>query len=100
MFLKHEITDNNLKIFDSFEIIHESYMKMFLENLRSRYKEFNYKVLERTDESLINEWQSHNLLFELGIFMDNTKDVDLESNPKWFFKLGYWVLSRVYRLLY
>lgn len=39
-------------------------------------------VLERSNFSLLLEWASHNLLYDLHIARERTKDVDLEYPQK------------------
>lgn len=45
---------------------------------------------------MICEWRSHNLLYSLGIKRASTKHVDLELHPKWYYKIGYFILSCCY----
>ena len=41
-----------------------------------------------------NTW--YNLLYSLGIKRASTKHVDLELHPKWYYKIGYFILSCCY----
>ena len=59
-----------------------------------RYKE--YAIHVRTMFGMICEWRSHNLLYSLGIKRASTKHVDLELHPKWYYKIGYFILSCCY----
>ena len=45
--------------------------------------------------SLINEWRSHNLLYDLHIYRDRTKDVDL-NNETIIKRICYSILSVLY----
>lgn len=81
---------------DSFRVIN-SY------KTRSEEDMFRYIIsnrinwdLNRKWQSLLNEWKAHNILFQLGLFKSHTRSVDFENNPKWYFTLGYWILSRFY----
>ena len=45
---------------------------------------------------MICEWRAHNLLWSLGIKRERTKTVDLELKVKWYYKIGYFILSFCY----
>ena len=38
---------------------------------------------ERGWKSLCNEWRAHNLMYQLGIQRERTKDVDFDNEPMW-----------------
>ena len=59
-----------------------------------RYKE--YAIHIRTIFGMICEWRAHNLLWSLGVKKEHTKHVDLELKVKWYYKIGYFVLSCCY----
>lgn len=63
-------------------------------NHHKKYKE--YAIYVRTMFGMICEWRTHNLLWSLGIKRERTKTVDLELNVKWYYKIGYFILSLCY----
>lgn len=61
------------------------------------YKDWVINVCSMND--MIEEWCAHNLLYECFLFESRTKDVDITENS-WIIKLGYKVLSKIYKLIY
>ena len=49
----------------------------------------------RTIESMINEWVSHNNCYKLGIAPDRTASVDLNYPQPWYMPIVYWLTSRI-----
>ena len=49
----------------------------------------------RTIESMINEWVSHNNCYKLGIVPDRTASVDLNYPQPWHMPFIYWLTSRI-----
>ena len=49
----------------------------------------------RTIESMINEWVSHNNCYKLSIAPDRTKDCDLNYPQPWYMPFVYWLTSRI-----
>lgn len=80
----------SIQVKDSYKVREEIDMMRYIYVNRLR------ELLGRDFPSLINEWESHNILYWMGLFKSHTKDVDFEENPKWYFTLGYWILSRFY----
>lgn len=52
-------------------------MQSVLNGIRANHSLEESDVLKRTDDSLINEWFGHNVLYNLHLFRKHTKDVDL-----------------------
>ena len=48
---------------------------------------------------MANEWKAHNLLYDLNLFRSHTKDLDLDYEP-WYRRSCYYVLSKIYNLIY
>lgn len=67
-----------VKIIDSYKISKWE-MSNYLDNLR---KTTISDVFKRNNTSLIFEWATHNLLYNLHIAKERTKDVDLEYPQK------------------
>lgn len=95
------ILPNVTSIENSFQIRNIKEMKTIINTAKAiskgrhrRYKE--YAIHVRTMFGMIYEWRSHNLLYSLGIKRASTKHVDLELHPKWYYKIGYFILSCCY----
>lgn len=48
---------------------------------------------------MLNEWKTHNLIYELGIFLDRTAHVDITINP-WYIRSIYFVAAKIYDLIF
>ncbi len=95
------VLPNVTSIENSFQIRSIKEMKTIINTAKAiskgrhrRYKE--YAIHVRTMFGMICEWRSHNLLYSLGIKRASTKHVDLELHPKWYYKIGYFILSCCY----
>lgn len=65
-----------------------------LKEFRDRHPK-NPTLENRSDRSLKNEWLAHNLLYRLGIAVENTRDLGLEYPQKWYLKIGYWIVGNL-----
>lgn len=91
------VTKDNLTIHDSFMVASENEMKEILLQVKEEHAEC--RVFDkRSIDNLVNEWMSHNLLFELGFMMAHTQHVDLESNQRWFLRFPYFLLGNLYKM--
>lgn len=95
------ILPNVTSIENSFQIRNIKEMKTIINTAKTiskgchrRYKE--YAIHVRTMFGMICEWRAHNLLWSLGIKRERTKHVDLELKVKWYYKIGYFILSCCY----
>lgn len=95
------VLPNVTTIENSFQIRSIKEMKHVINSARAisknhhkKYKE--YAIHVRTMFSMICEWRAHNLLWSLGIKRERTKTVDLELKVKWYYKIGYFILSCCY----
>jgi len=86
-----KVTEDNVKIIDSYKITSKSKMIELLYTIQ--YKHPECKSFKRSYRSLIGEWRCHNILYRLGIEKDRTKDVDLDAYPNWLYKLIYWIIG-------
>lgn len=86
--IKYNDKSKNIKILNSYLITDPRRMEMRLQS----YKEF--KNIERTMKSCINEWIAHNRLYNLGLFKEHCKDTNLSKNEKKHRLICYWILSR------
>ena len=44
---------------------------------------------------MVLEWAAHNMLYNLNIQRERTKDVDLDYPQKWYYKVGYGICGVV-----
>lgn len=50
-------------------------------------------------DSMLDEWKAHNLIYELGMFLDRTAHVDITINP-WYIRSIYFVAAKIYDLIF
>lgn len=55
---------------------------------------------QRTVDDMMKEWCAHNLLYDLHILRNRTKDTDLEYKQKPIVKFGYSVLYFIYKIFH
>jgi len=90
------ITNNNIHVENSY-MYSKDCMKDALELWRGKYPEYDV-FIHRTDNDMIREWCVHNVLYELGIAKERTKDVDLNWPQKWYARVGYFVFGGICKL--
>lgn len=73
--------DPNYKILNSYKVVSNEERNEILLLLK-KYDELNGTEWNRTMESLRNEWEVHNILYDLGLYLDHTEDVDLDNNDE------------------
>ena len=73
--------DPNYKIYSSYLITDINDQEAIL-NILSAYNSLNPWGFERTIESMKIEWCVHNILYDVGIERDRTKDVDLNNSDE------------------
>ena len=88
-------TATNTHILDSATVRSKEDMRMFLEQVRSQSSP-DMAVCRRDLESMVREWRSHNLFYQLHVFRSRTKDVDLELCQTWYRELFCRVVSFFY----
>lgn len=88
------ISQDDVKIIDSYKIKSIKNMKCVINSVREKC-DTTYVIHKRSMYSLINEWRTHNLLYDLYIKREQTKDVDLD-NETLFRKICYSILSIFY----
>jgi hypothetical protein len=85
----------NIHIVDSYKIATTDDMQYVLQIVR--YAASNYDIIyNRTTNSWIQEWQAHNMLYNLNIRRSSTKDVDINEDELKWRKIGYFILSLFY----
>lgn len=88
------INKDDVCIIDSYKIKSIKNMKYVINSVREKCDK-TYIIHKRSMYSLINEWRTHNLLYDLHIQRKRTKDVDLNNEPL-YRKIGYTILSVFY----
>lgn len=88
-------TPTNTHILDSASVRSKADMREFLLKVRAQSSP-DMAVCRRDLESMIREWRSHNLFYQLHIFRSRTKDVDLELCQSWCRELFCCVVSFFY----
>lgn len=95
--IKYIISENNIRIENSYTITKEGYIKNILTNLKDKISD-HIVFKKRTIKSLTREWIAHNVLYKLHIARSHTKSVDLNIE-KWYrilcYNIIYWV-SRIF----
>lgn len=84
---EYQATINNIHIINSCIISKHDFKPILLE-----IEDDNPECLVfdfRSIHSLIMEWSCHNCLYNFGIEVERTKDVDLNWPIKWYIKLAY-----------
>lgn len=89
LFVSHE----SIRILGSYKVKTNLEMDYIIATLRVKYP--SCEVLKRSNDSLINEWRTHNLLYSLGLFKNHVKDLDLVVVP-WWANVMYLFLSSLY----
>lgn len=92
---KIEADKYNTHIENSYRVKSKDDMSKILKAIRNRCVG-DYAIHKRTIKSMINEWRSHNLLYNIGIYKDRTASVDLDINSKWYISMAYSILSFLY----
>lgn len=85
-----EYNPGNVRIKDSYQVRDEKEMRLILLQFKIRT---GFKS-QRTVNSWIKEWKSHNRLYKLGLFRSHTSDCDLEENEKLYRLIAYEVIGR------
>ena len=92
-----EAKNPNMKIYDSYKVKDEKVRREILEKLLL-YESMNPSWWKRTMNSLENEWDAHNKLYNLNFKRERTKDVDLDNNDEDLYqkKLGLTTIIKYY----
>ena len=90
------VTKDNIKILDSYKVHKASDMKHEFMIIKNNFTNEECSVIHvRSINSLVYEWQAHNLLYDLHYKRKQTKDVDL-NNESTIRKVAFFLLSRIY----
>lgn len=80
-----DTSNPDIKIYDSYKISDEKIQKEVIDKLLY-YEEVHPTKWERTKKSMVNEWYAHNLLYNMNLKRDRTRDVDLDNSDEEVFK--------------
>ena len=84
-----KVSKNNIHIEDSYKVNRKDDMQIVLNDIRENHSLEESDVLKRTDSSLIKEWRVHNVLYNLHLFREHTKDVDLDYPQSKIIEIAY-----------
>ena len=79
-------TPINTHILDSCMVKSKAEIREYLVALRQSASP-EMAVCKRDLESMVREWRSHNLFYNLHVFRSRTHDVDLELEQTWYREL-------------
>ena len=95
----YDITENSLTICYSYRYTQTSEIISMLQTiicLNNDCKLFKTRTLK----DMIAEWQTHNLLYYLGLFRSHTRSVNFEANQSKFMKILYKIFGKIYNFIY
>ena len=95
----YDITENSLTICYSYRYKQTSEMISMLQTiicLNNDCKLFETRKLK----DMIAEWQTHNLLYYIGLFRSHTRSVNFEANQSKFMKILYKIFGKFYSFIY
>lgn len=79
--MKITYTENCTKIYDTYLLGSDYLIRKVAEEIATT-RIIKGLPQKRTEKSYINEIKAHNRLYNLGLFRNRTKDVDLEEDIK------------------
>lgn len=88
--IDYAVCSSFLTIYDSYKIEDEDEMIRIIVG----FDELN----GRSAASIINEWKSHNLLYNMGMFIKHTRHLDIEYNIKWYMDIFYCFSAKIWDL--
>ena len=83
--------NDNVEIIDSYKITSLKDMNAKLNFIKKQCDDINRSVF-----SMRNEWRTHNLFYDLHIYRNRTKNVNLNKNLKWYLNIAYFIGSMFY----
>lgn len=93
--IEYTVTKDTIHIKDSYKVTKKIDMLEILSRIKLTHYGSSYFFYMMPYKALLEEWRSHNLLYDLHLFRHHTKDVDLNKNP-WYIRLAYTILSKFY----
>lgn len=95
--MRYKVYDNRVKLIDSYAVQKSKYGRE-LQRIRNLHPSLPLWQT-RSVRSMRCEWAAHNLLYNLGIKRDKTKDCDLNFTNEWYMRIAYAVFGTVALLL-
>ena len=94
-FLTFEVSDDGrcVTVFNSYTVDTISQKALFVIQIVLSLPAMKRRSLA----SYVREWQAHNILYGWGLFKNHTKDVDLEVDESWIRRLGYYIITKLFR---
>lgn len=92
--ISYYISDNCVSVRDSYKVTDDEVKLDFLIHVCSEKPDLES---HRSKESMLEEWKAHNILYQKHLFRSRTKDVDIEYNQKWIFKVGYHIICKLFK---
>ena len=93
------LSEKNIHVQDSYQIICPWDIRDFLKTLREYVEEagiaMDTPLNHRSNFSMKCEWITHNNLYAIGYKMDRTGSVDLNYPQKWYMKVAYFLGSLI-----
>ena len=86
-------TKENTKVENSYLIKSRLKISRVVSNIIKERERLGLPVT-RSKPSYIREWVAHNRLYKLGLFVEHTKDVDMEENISRALEKLYKILGR------
>ena len=97
MKLKYTISPAYITIYDSYTIKNEWIMLIYIQKISSEIG----KITPKKTLCYINEWCTHNLLYNWGLFKKDTKDVDIDRDGgNFIMRTLYSIGGKLYNLIY
>lgn len=84
-----------IKIFQSHKFVKYRDMKEIIKHIYGRLVLLGY-----TKSRIIMEWETHNLLWKLGIKRLHTSDVDFVAGDNIFIRIGYYILGSIAMVIF
>ena len=86
----------DMNIIDSYKVNNITMMKTIL--IEALDTTSLYKT-NRTMKSLLNEWISHNFLYQHNLYVEHTKDCNFESEQTTEYKIKYYLVSKIAKII-
>lgn len=97
MELNYAIDNEFVTIFDSYLVKDSKEMNEIIDKIRLENPNNPFLLQVSSNKKMIQEWEAHNFLYEMGLYEIHTKDVDLNKNDKTT-EIIYFTLSIMYKI--
>jgi len=91
--MRYKVYPDRLKLYSS-AVVPKSRYETELQRIRNLHPSMPL-WMNRSTRSIKLEWATHTMLYNLGLWIDKTADVDLEYEPRWYKKLAYWAVGAI-----